>query len=59
MLCAFVRASIGIDDRVQSGVVGLLGKELKAGAASWQTRARDLGIVTLKEREPHRRVPRS
>ena len=51
-MLAFVRAGIGIAIAPQSGVVGLLGKELKAVPLRGKPLVRDLGIVALKEREP-------
>src|SRR5262249_50983561 len=51
-MLSFVRAGIGIAIAPQSGVAGLLGKELKAVPLRGKPLVRDLGIVALKEREP-------
>ena len=48
----FVRAGIGIAIAPKSGVAGLLGKELKAVPLRGKPLVRDLGIITLREREP-------
>src|SRR5215472_1770796 len=48
----FVRAGIGIAIAPKSGVVGLLGKELKAVPLRGKPLVRSLGIVALKERAP-------
>jgi DNA-binding transcriptional LysR family regulator len=51
-MLSFVRAGIGIAIAPQSGVAGLLGKELKAVPLRGKPLVRDLGIVSLREREP-------
>ena len=51
-MLGLVRAGIGIAIAPKSGVVGLLGKELKAVPLRGKPLVRDLGIVALKEREP-------
>ena len=51
-MLSFVRAGIGIAIAPQSGVAGLLGKELKAVPLRGKPLVRDLGIVALREREP-------
>jgi DNA-binding transcriptional LysR family regulator len=50
-MLSFVRAGIGIAIAPQSGVAGLLGKELKAVPLRGKPLVRDLGIVSLRERE--------
>jgi len=51
-MLGLVRAGIGIAIAPKSGVVGLLGKELKAVPLRGKPLVRDLGIVALKQREP-------
>lgn len=51
-MLGLVRAGIGIAIAPKSGVVGLLGKELKAVPLRGKPLVRNLGIVALKEREP-------
>src|SRR6201987_3808444 len=51
-MLGLVRAGIGIAIAPKSGVVGLLGKELKAVPLRGKPLVRDLGIVALREREP-------
>jgi DNA-binding transcriptional LysR family regulator len=51
-MLGFVRAGIGLAIAPKSGVASFLGKELIAVPIRGRPLARDLGIVTLKEREP-------
>jgi len=51
-MLGFVRAGIGLAIAPRSGVASFLGKELSAVPIRGRPLARDLGIVTLKEREP-------
>ncbi len=51
-MLGFVRAGIGLAIAPKSGVASFLGKELSAIPIRGRPRARDLGIITLKEREP-------
>ncbi len=51
-MLGFVRAGIGLAIAPKSGVASFLGKELSAVPIRGRPLARDLGIVTLKEREP-------
>jgi DNA-binding transcriptional LysR family regulator len=51
-MLGFVRAGIGLAIAPRSGVSSFLGKELSAVPIRGRPLARDLGIVTLKEREP-------
>jgi len=50
-MLGFVRAGIGLAIAPRSGVAGLLGKELKALPLRGRPLVRDLGIVSLRERE--------
>jgi DNA-binding transcriptional LysR family regulator len=51
-MLGFVRAGIGLAIAPKSGVASFLGKELSAVPIRGRPLARDLGIITLKEREP-------
>jgi DNA-binding transcriptional LysR family regulator len=51
-MLGFVRAGIGLAIAPKSGVASFLGGELSAVPIRGRPLARDLGIVTLKEREP-------
>jgi DNA-binding transcriptional LysR family regulator len=51
-MLGFVRAGIGLAIAPKSGVASFLGKELNAIPIRGRPLARDLGIITLKEREP-------
>jgi DNA-binding transcriptional LysR family regulator len=51
-MLGFVRAGIGLAIAPKSGVASFLGRELSAVPIRGRPLARDLGIVTLKEREP-------
>jgi DNA-binding transcriptional LysR family regulator len=51
-MLGFVRAGIGLAIAPKSGVASFLGKELTAVPIRGRPLARDLGIITLKEREP-------
>jgi DNA-binding transcriptional LysR family regulator len=51
-MLGFVRAGIGLAIAPRSGVASFLGKELSAVPIRGRPLARDLGIITLKEREP-------
>jgi DNA-binding transcriptional LysR family regulator len=51
-MLGFVRAGIGLAIAPKSGVASFLGKELIAVPVRGPPLARDLGIITLKEREP-------
>lgn len=51
-MLGFVRAGIGLAIAPRSGVASFLGKELSAIPIRGRPLARDLGIITLKEREP-------
>ena len=51
-MLGFVRAGIGLAIAPKIGVASFLGKELNAIPIRGRPLARDLGIITLKEREP-------
>jgi DNA-binding transcriptional LysR family regulator len=51
-MLGFVRAGIGLAIAPKSGVASFLGKELSAVPIRGRPLARDLGMITLKEREP-------
>ena len=51
-MLGFVRAGVGLAIAPKSGVAGFLGKELNAVPVRGRPLARDLGLITLKEREP-------
>jgi DNA-binding transcriptional LysR family regulator len=51
-MLGFVRAGIGLAIAPKSGVTSFLGRELVAVPVRGRPLARDLGIITLKEREP-------
>jgi DNA-binding transcriptional LysR family regulator len=51
-MLGFVRAGIGLAIAPKSGVMSFLGKELNAIQVRGRPLPRDLGLVTLKEREP-------
>ena len=51
-MLGFVRAGVGLAIAPKSGVAGLLGKEPNAVPVRGRPLARDLGLITLKEREP-------
>ena len=51
-MLGFVRAGIGLAIAPKSGVASFLGKELSAVPIRGRPLARDLGIITLREREP-------
>ena len=51
-MAGFVRAGVGLAIAPRSGVVGFLGKELSAVPVRGRPLPRDLGIISLKEREP-------
>jgi DNA-binding transcriptional LysR family regulator len=51
-MLGFVRAGIGVAIAPRSGVVSFLGRELTAIPIRGRPLPRDLGIVTLREREP-------
>jgi DNA-binding transcriptional LysR family regulator len=51
-MLGFVRAGIGLAIAPRSGVASFLGKELSAVPIRGRPLARDLGLITLKGREP-------
>jgi DNA-binding transcriptional LysR family regulator len=51
-MLGFVRAGVGLAIAPRSGVASFLGKELRAVPIRGRPLARDLGIITLKERTP-------
>jgi DNA-binding transcriptional LysR family regulator len=51
-MLGFVRAGSGLAIAPKSGVVSFLGKELNAVPVRGRPLPRDLGLITLKEREP-------
>jgi DNA-binding transcriptional LysR family regulator len=51
-MLGFVRAGVGLAIAPKSGVTSFLGKELSAVPIRGRPLPRELGIVTLKEREP-------
>ena len=51
-MLGFVRAGVGLAIAPKSGVTSLLGKELSAVPVRGRPLPRELGIVTLKQREP-------
>lgn len=51
-MLGFVRAGIGLAIAPTSGVSSFLGNELRAVPVRGKPLARDLGIITLKERDP-------
>jgi DNA-binding transcriptional LysR family regulator len=50
-MLGFVRAGIGLAIAPKSGVASFLGKELSAVPVRGRPLARDLGVITLRERE--------
>jgi DNA-binding transcriptional LysR family regulator len=51
-MLGFVRAGVGLAIAPRSGVASFLGKELSAVPIRGKPLARELGLVTLKDREP-------
>ena len=51
-MLGFVRAGIGLAIAPKSGVMSFLGKELNAVQVRGRPLPRELGLITLKEREP-------
>ena len=51
-MLGFVRADIGLAIAPHSGVASFLGKELSAVRIKGRPLARELGLITLKERDP-------
>ena len=51
-MLGFVRAGVGLAIAPKSGVTSFLGKELSAVPVRGRPLPRELGIITLKEREP-------
>lgn len=51
-MLGFVRAGVGMAIAPRSGVTGHLGRELRAVPLKGRTLTRELGIITLKQRDP-------
>ena len=51
-MLGFVRARIGLAIAPRNGVASFLGKELSAVPIKGRPLARNLGLITLKDREP-------